>query len=219
MAAAKLMFEAGVGIVRSQPAPDEKALAKLRLQAAALGVAWREPYPELIRSLDPADPAHAALMQEATGVGRGAGYLAFDGEAPADAGHFAIAAPYAHATAPLRRLQDRHVLACCLAACAGEPVPDAIRAQLPLLPAAMAAGAKRARTVERGVVDLVEAVLLAGREGERFEAVVIDDGLVQLRDPAVRGKLEHDCPEPGTAVTVRLERADADARTVAFALA
>jgi exoribonuclease R len=219
MAAAKLMFDAGVGIVRSQPAPNEKALAKLRLQAAALGVAWREPYPELIRSLDPAEPAHAALMQEAAGVGKGAGYTAFDGEAPAGAEHFAIAAPYAHATAPLRRLQDRHVLACCLAACAGEPVPGAIRAQLPLLPKVMAEAARRARSVERGVVDLVEAVLLSGREGERFDAVVVDDGVVQLRDPAVRGKLERDCPAPGSEVLVRLERADPAARLVVFAVA
>lgn len=218
MAAAKLMLDAGVGVLRTQPSADPKALARLRRQAAALGVPWREPYAEFIRSLDPAQPAHAALMQEATGVGRGAGYTAFDGEPPAEADHFAIAAPYAHATAPLRRLQDRHVLACCLAACAGGPVPDTVRAQLPRLPDAMAAGTKRARVVERGVVDLVEAVLLAGREGERFEGVVIDDGVVQLRDPAVRGRIEHGSPEPGTEVAVRLDRADPATRTVAFSV-
>ncbi|HEV2999692.1 MAG TPA: RNB domain-containing ribonuclease, partial [Solirubrobacteraceae bacterium] len=111
LAAARLMLDAGVGVLRTQPAADAKALARLRRQAAALGVPWREPYPEFIRSLDPARPEHAALMQEATGVGRGAGYTAFDGEPPVGAHHFALAAPYAHATAPLRRLQDRHVLA------------------------------------------------------------------------------------------------------------
>ena len=216
MAAARLMLDAGVGILRTQGPPDEKALARLRRQAAALGVPWVEPYPEFIRSLDPARPAHAALMQEATGVGRGAGYVAFDGEPPAEAHHFALAAPYAHATAPLRRLQDRFVLECCLAACAGEEAPPAIRAALAGLPAAMAAGTKRARTVERGVVDLVEAVLLQGREGERFAAVVIDEELVQLRDPAVRGRVEGGCPEPGSEVAVRLERADPATRTVAF---
>ena len=42
-------------------------------------------------------------------VARGAGYTAFDGEAPAETEHFAIAGAYAHATAPLRRLQDRYV--------------------------------------------------------------------------------------------------------------
>ena len=134
-------------------------------------------------------PAHAAAMHEATAVGWAAGYTAFDGEPPADAGHFAVAAEYAHATAPLRRLQDRYVAECCLAACAGTPVPDWVRAALPDLPAAMTAGAQRAGRVERGVVDLVEAAILAGREGERFDAVVIEDGVVQLRDPAVRGRL------------------------------
>ena len=219
MAAAALMLRAGVGILRTQPAPDEKALARLRRTAEALGVPWREPYPEMIRSLDPSLPAHAAVLHEATGVGRGAGYTAFDGTLPAEPGHWAIAAPYAHATAPLRRLQDRYVLAICLAASCGERVPDHVRAALPSLPVAMAAATKRARTVERGVVDLVEAVLLAGREGERFDALVVDEGLVQLRDPAVRGRLEHGCPDPGTEVSVRLERADPETRTVAFAAA
>jgi hypothetical protein len=82
----------------------------------------------------------------------------------------------------------------------------------------MSAGAHRAGTVERGVVDLVEAAVLAGREGERFDAVVIDDGLVQLGDPAVVGRLADGGPSPGRAVSVRLERADLDARTVLFAV-
>ena len=219
MAAAAVMLEAGCGILRTQPMPDERALARLRRQAAALGVAWPAdtPYPELIRGLDPTVPAHAALMQEATGVGRGAGYTAFDGTPPAEREHFAIAAAYAHATAPLRRLQDRYVSECCLAACAGEPPPDWVRADLPSLPATMAAAARRANAAERAVVDLVEAVLLAGREGERFDAVVIDDGLVQLRDPAVRGRLEGGSAAPGTEIAVRLTCADPATRTVVFA--
>jgi hypothetical protein len=81
----------------------------------------------------------------------------------------------------------------------------------------MTAGLRRARAVERGVVDLVEAVLLAGREGECFDALVIDDGLVQLREPAVRGRLEDDAP-PGSEVSVRLRRADPFTRTVVFSL-
>ena len=172
-----------------------------------------------MRGLDPARASHAAIMHEATGVGHGAGYTVIDG-APSDgATHFAIAAPYAHATAPLRRLQDRYVSECCLAAQAGTPPPAWVRAALAGLPAAMERGAKRARAVERGVTDLVEAVLLSGREGERFEAVVVDDGVVQLRDPAVRARLEGAAPEPGSEVTVRLERADPAARTVVFAVA
>jgi hypothetical protein len=66
------------------------------------------------------------------------------------------------------------------------------------------------------VVDLVEALLLQGRDGERFDAVVIDDGLVQLRDPAVRARVEGDCPAAGSEVSVRLDRSDPATRTVAF---
>ncbi|HEY3020928.1 MAG TPA: RNB domain-containing ribonuclease [Solirubrobacteraceae bacterium] len=221
MAAAALMLRAGYGILRTQPRPDERALARLRRQAAALRVDWpaATSYAEFVRGLDPSVPAHAALLQEATGVGRGAAYTAFDGTPPAEPDHFAIAAPYAHATAPLRRLQDRFVSECCLAARAGAPPPAWARAGLAALPAAMAAGDRRAHAVERGVVDLVEAVLLAGREGERFDAVVVDDGLVQLREPAVRARLEGGCPAPGSEVGVRLDRADPATRTVAFSLA
>ena len=221
MAAAEMMLSAGAGILRTQPEPDARDLARLREQARALRVQWPSAmtYPEFVRSLDPALPAHAALMHEATGVGRGAGYTAFDGQPPEDPRHFAIAAPYAHATAPLRRLQDRYVAECCLAA-AGAPLPGWVRAALPELPAAMAAADKRARTVERAAVDLVEALLLAGREGERFEAVVIDDGLVQLREPAVRARLgDGACPAPGSEVAVVLERSDPAKRAVSFSVA
>src|SRR4051794_39246826 len=152
MAAAQLMLDAGVGILRTQPPPDERSLSRLRRQAHALAVAWPPtmPYPDFIRTLDPALPAHAALMQEATGVGRGAGYTAFDGAPPAAPEHFAIAAAYAHATAPLRRLQDRFVSECCLAACAGGAPPDWVRAGLAELPKAMASGGGRAEAGGRG---------------------------------------------------------------------
>jgi exoribonuclease R len=218
MAAAQLMLRAGTGVLRTQPPPDERSLERLRRQAHALGAAWPRsmPYPDFVRSLDPSRPGHAALMHEAAGVGHGAGYTAFDGEEPAEATHFAIAGAYAHATAPLRRLQDRYVSECCLAASAGTPVPDWVHAGLAALPAAMAAGGRRAGTVERGVVDLVEAALLAGREGELFGAVVIDEKLVQLAEPAVRGRLVGHAPAPGSDIEARLTVADMRTRTVTF---
>jgi exoribonuclease R len=221
VAAAELMLRAGVGILRTQPPPSDRALDRLRRQARALGVTWPQDasYAEFVRGLDARLPAHAAVLEEATGIGAGAGYTVFDGTPPEAPEHFAVAAPYAHATAPLRRLQDRFVSECCLAACAGTPPPDWVRAALPELPAAMAAATRRARAVERGVIDLVEAVLLQGREGERFDALVIDEGAVQLADPAVRAKVDGDaCPPPGSEVSVRLDRADAQTRTVAFSI-
>src|SRR6478672_9395443 len=69
MAAAALMLRAGVGILRTQPPPDERALARLRRTAIALGVDWPQgvSYAEFVRRLNPAIAAHAAVMHEATG--------------------------------------------------------------------------------------------------------------------------------------------------------
>jgi len=218
MAAASIMLEAGVGVLRVQPPPDQRALARLRLQARALGAGWPldVPYGEFIRSLDPAVPGQAALLQEAAGIGRGAGYESFDGAPPASHGHFSIAADYAHATAPLRRLQDRWVSECCLAAFAGVDPPDWVRAGLAALPEQMREGDRRAAAVEHGVVDLVEAIVLSERVGERFAGTVIDERLVQLAEPAVRAPVEGDCPEPGVEVEVELLAADPGTRSVRF---
>ncbi len=221
IAAAQLMLDARVGILRTQPAPEAKALERLRRQAWALSVPWpaEQSYAAFIAGLDPAAPAHAALLREATGVGHGAGYTAFDGELPASPEHFALATTYAHATAPLRRMQDRYVSECCLAACAGTPVPGWVRSALGQLAGEMSAGTHRANAVERGVIDLAEALVLKDRVGQTFAGVVVDDRLVQLADPAVRAKIDGPCPEPGAEVTVRLERADPATRTVTFTVA
>ncbi len=221
MAAAGLMLKAGVGILRTQEAPDERSLSRFRLQAEALGHEWPEetPYPEFIRSIDPADPRGAALLQEAAGIGRGARYEAFDGDPPAeiaDRFHFSIAADYAHATAPLRRLQDRYVSECCIAAATGEPPPEWVRAGLTALPDLMQEADRRASAVERGVVDLVEAMILTGREGETFDALVVDHDTLQLVEPAVRTRIEGECPEPGVRVRARLVAVDTALRSVSF---
>jgi exoribonuclease R len=223
MAAAGLMLEAGIGILRTQEPPGERALARLRLQARALGHPWEEgvPYGEFVRGLDPAEPRAAALLQEAADAGRAARYEAFDGNPPrdvADRFHFSIAADYAHATAPLRRLQDRWVSECCLAASAEAEPPAWVREGLAALPNAMREGDRRAAAVERGVIDLVEALILAGGEGQRFEGTVIDEETVQLADPAVRGPVAGGCPEPGSTVEVELLAADPATRKVSFAV-
>jgi hypothetical protein len=57
--------------------------------------------------------------------------------------------------------------------------------------------------------------VLEHRVGETFDAVVIDDGTVQLLDPAVRGRCDGD-PPVGRAVRVRLVTADVATRTVRF---
>jgi exoribonuclease R len=179
-------------------------------------------YAEVVHALDPANPRHAALLEEATSLLRGAGYTAFDGGVPEHATHAAVAAEYAHATAPLRRLVDRYVSETCLALWAGDEVPDWVREALPALPKEMAEADRRAHELERQCVALMEAAVLHGREGEEFAAVVVEaenaHGTVQLADPAVRAACDGVLPV-GEAVGVRLVEADVARRSVRFELA
>jgi exoribonuclease R len=226
MCAATMMLDARVGVLRTLPPADPRDVERLRSSARALGVPWPDgaDHADVVRALDAAVPAQAALLTEATTLLRGAAYVAFDGEAPGQPLHAAIAAPYAHATAPLRRLVDRFVGEVCLAASAGDDVPGWARAALPDLPALMAAGDRRASAYERGCVDLVEAALLSSRVGEEFDAVVVDvrdggeSGVVQLRDPAVRGRVAGAALPLGTDVRVRLDEVSVPDRTVRFVL-
>lgn len=90
----------------------------------------------------------------------------------------------------------------------------------------MAEGTRRANTVERACVDLVEAALLEGRVGELFDAYVVDvgdrnpaTGTVHLREPAIVGRIEGGtAPLPlGERLRVRLTRAGPASKTVLFA--
>lgn len=229
MAAARLMADTGTGILRTLPIAPDGAVARLRRSAQALRVDWPHhvPYAEVVRSLDPARSNHAAFLQECTTLLRGAGYTAFDdGELPDPSVHAAVADLYTHCTAPLRRLVDRYASELCLAATAGTQPPAWVREALPALPKEMAEGSRRAGTVERACVDLVEAALLEGRVGELFDAYVVDVqdrdpavGTVHLRDPAVVGRIEGGTdPLPlGERLRVRLTRAGPASKTVLFA--
>jgi exoribonuclease R len=228
MAAASLMTEARVGVLRTLPPADPRDLARLRRVARALGVPWPDDvgYPDLIRSLDPSRPAHAALLTASTRLLRGSGYAAFEGTLPEQPLHAAIASTYTHCTAPLRRLVDRYAGEVCVAICAGEEVPDWVRRALPGLPDTMQGSSRRAGAYERGVLDLVEAVVLEGHVGDRFEGVVVevdekdpDHGQVLLTDPAVEAKVRAAADHPlelGTRTAVRLLEADVERRTVHF---
>ena len=220
MCAAELMLEAGVGVLRTLPAPEEKQVERLRRVAAALGIDWPrdERAGDVVRRLDPLRPREAAFLEEAASLLRGAGYASFDGSPPAGAWHGGLAAPYAHVTAPLRRLADRYAAEACLAAA---PPPAWLREALPRLPEEMAAGGRAAAAMERASVDLVEALLLEDRVGEHFDAMAIDrmgDAAVevQLADPAVRARCEGAGLEPGRELTVRLVEADPRRRAVRF---
>jgi exoribonuclease R len=228
MAAARLMVDAGVGILRTLPAPDGALVARLRRQARALSVPWpdEQPHGELLAGLDRSDPAQLTLLHAAGSLFRGAGYTALGAGVEAEAAtHAAVAAPYAHVTAPLRRLVDRFGLVVAHSLCAGRPVPAWVLEALPDLPGLMAASDQLAGRFERACLDTVEAAVLSHRVGEVFTAVVVDvsqpkdgspgTGKVQLLSPAVlascAGPLER-----GTHVRVRLAQADPGTGTVRF---
>ncbi|MCX4969003.1 RNB domain-containing ribonuclease [Streptomyces sp. NBC_00654] len=229
MAAARLMTEAGTGILRTLPVAPDGAVARLRRSARALRIDWPHhvPYAEVVRSLDPGKSDHAAFLQECTTLLRGAGYTVFEhGELPTPAVHAAVAELYTHCTAPLRRLVDRYAAELCLAAVAGNEPPDWVREALAALPKEMAEGTRRANTVERGCVDLVEAALLKDRIGQVFEAYVVDVkdrepavGTVHLADPAVVARIEGGTARLplGERLNVRLIRADPGSAKVLFA--
>ncbi|WP_327655266.1 RNB domain-containing ribonuclease [Streptomyces sp. NBC_00483] len=228
MAAADLMLAAGTGILRTLPAAPDGAVGRLRRTAHALHIEWPHhvPYSDLVRSLDPRIPHQAAFLQECTTLLRGAGYTAFrGGETPALATHAAVAAPYTHCTAPLRRLVDRYASELCLAACAERGVPEWVLTALDGLPKEMADGTRRANTVERECVDIVEAALLRHRVGEVFDAVVVDvkdrepaAGTVQLTEPAVVARVEGGAAALplGERLRVRLTQADPGSTKVLF---
>ncbi len=222
--AAALMLAGGVGLLRTLPPPAPEAVAALRRIAPALGVDWPDGARpgDVVAALDPARPGHAAFLEEAAGLLRGAAYTPLDGSPPEQPGHGGVGSPYAHVTAPLRRLVDRFGTEVCLALSAGrEPDPE-VRAALPELPALMAASDRRTRAVERAVVDATEAHLLRDRVGEVFEAVVVEAedsrGTVVLPEPAIRGRCAG-ALTAGTRVRVRLVEADPGRRSVRFELA
>ncbi|GAA4688601.1 RNB domain-containing ribonuclease [Nocardioides nanhaiensis] len=226
--AASLMVYARVGLLRTLPPPDPRDVQRLHRTAAGLGIEWpaEQLYPDFIRSLDPSVPAHAAMVVASTRLLRGSGYVAFDGEVPAEPQHSALASEYAHVTAPLRRLADRYAGEVCVALCAEQEVPGWVLEALPRLPGEMAASTQRARAYERAVTDLVEAGLLAHRVGEQFDAVVVsveqDDprrGVVMLRTEGVEARVVGAQELPlGTEVVVTLAQADVESRTVEFRL-
>ena len=229
MAAADIMLQGKVGILRTLPDPDPGSIANLRQTAARLHLAWppQRAYPEFIDALDPTDPAQVAMLVACTRVLRGAGYAAFHGTPPAQPEQSALAAEYTHATAPLRRLVDRYAGEVCVALCAGEPVPEWALEKLDALPATMAGSDHRAGQFEHAAIDLLESVVLSTRVGEVFSAIVtnIEDGdaragTVMIHDPAVETRVNADRDLPlGESVSVKLMEADPAHRSVRFELA
>lgn len=230
MCAADLMIKARIGLLRTLPDPDQATIVELKQSARALGVEWREDQgPACVLSgLDPREPRALAVFTEASRLLRGAGYVSFDGAVPQQTRHTGVGAPYAHVTAPLRRLVDRFTTEVCLALHAGAAVPAWTRQALPHLPEVMAASDRLAARAERACLDQVESWLLADRVGDMFEAVVLrnsdDSGGahaagnadVFVTDPPVLGRCFGVGLREGRRMQVRLVEADPATRKVQF---
>lgn len=220
LAVAATLQAHGTGLFRVMAPPDARTVRRLRFSARAFGVDWPAAMTleQFERTLHASDPRHAALMLAIRRAGSGASYAPWRaGETP---WHSAVAAPYAHASAPLRRLADRYVVQAALAVANGRPVPDAAAQAFATLPGVMARADSLSGQIERAVIDLAEAVMLRGREGAVFEAVVTDvderGARIQLEAAPIVARAAANHVTPGDTVRVRLVSVDIERRSIRF---
>ncbi|MEO6716019.1 MAG: RNB domain-containing ribonuclease [Novosphingobium sp.] len=220
LAIADALLAAKAGLFRIMAAPDARAIARLRHTAKAFELIWpdAQALSDFEKLLDPADPRAAAFMLAIRRAGNGAAYEPYhDGVIP---WHAAMAATYAHGTAPLRRLADRYVVRAALAVANGEQVPAAVTEAFARLPQVMAKADARDNQIARAVIDLAETAILSGREGEVFDAVVTDIGesgaRIQLCEAPVVARTAAHSVQPGDKIRVRLLSADTEKRLLQF---
>lgn len=230
MLAARIMIDGGIGILRTMPAPEAEAVADFRGRVAALGLPWRPEldYGAFLRSVPRNTARGIAALHAASSLFRGADYTVFGPgpldplpEAPAQA---AIAAPYAHVTAPLRRLVDRWGLVICEALCAGSGgseagdsdsaaaplnsgalVPEWVYESLPELPSLMRASSARAGRIAAEALDRVEAALLQEHLNSDLDATVLEvrgpRARVLITDPPVTAAAHWSQPDDSASPT------------------
>jgi exoribonuclease R len=223
LAVADSLYSHGTGLFRVMPEPDDWAIRRLRHSAKALGVDWPKDVSleQRQKNLDPNDPKQAAFMLAIRRAGAHASYAPFKvGERP---WHSAMRATYVHATAPLRRLADRYVTEAALAVANGQAVPAWVSAAFQRLPDVMNRAEARAGQVDSAVLELAEAVVLAGRVGETFAGTVTDidqrGARIQLADPAVITRIPPNGAAVGDPVRLRLDEVDPTRRLSRFSIA
>lgn len=242
--AARLMLDAKVGLLRTLPEAPADTITELRGIAEALRLTWHpdQHLGEFLDAVDVNTPEGLAMMRWSTTALRGAGYTTFNGNPPEITTHAGIGGPYAHVTAPLRRLGDRFATEICLAHVAGHPIPQWVLDQLEQLPAILESTSRTANAVDRACVDLTEAVVMSARVGEQFDVDVLRGapapapdtshhegskdakkkthpaGEVFLLEPPVFGTATGPL-EQGKRATVTLTVADPVKRRVSFAAA
>ncbi|MGB3735464.1 MAG: RNB domain-containing ribonuclease [Ilumatobacter sp.] len=233
MAIADALWEAEAGLFRTMPPVDDRRLGRLRHTARAFGLDWPRAVSlkDFEQSLPAGDARTSAFQLAIRRAAGGASYTPYeeferDG-GPKDGGvkdgkpwHAALAATYVHATAPLRRLADRYVIEATLAIANGRDVPDEVSEAFPELPSAMRRGDTLANRVDRAAIDLAEAILLQGRQGDVFDAVVTDEddrgARIQVSEPAVVARTVARRVDPGDAIQVKLVSVDVTERRIEF---
>ena len=156
-------------------------------------------------------------------IGRGEYTLVLPGgEAP---GHFGLAVKdYTHSTAPNRRFPDLITQRLLKAAMAGAPLPYTIP-ELEGLAKHCTEREDDATKIERRVRKSAAALLLSGRLGEAFDAIVTGAGpkgtWVRLFRPPTEGRLEHGFAglDVGDRVRVKLIHTDVERGFIDFARA
>lgn len=223
LALADVLYSHSTGLFRIMRDPGRRATSRLRHTAVALGVDWppHVPLKQREQSLDPNNAKEAAFMLAIRRAGEGASYSPFD---PAERPyHSAMAATYAHGTAPLRRLADRYVTEAVLAIATGRPVPNWTQQAFGLLADVMNRAEARAAQIDSAVVELAEAVVMKPRLGEEFHGRVTDiderGARIQLCSEAVVTRVNVDGLEVGAAVSVKLVEDDPARRLTRFELA
>ncbi len=232
-AIAEALWEAKTGLFRTMPPVDERQIGRLRNTARAFGLDWPKETSlgDFERSLPNDDPRTSAFQLAIRRASGGASYTPYEEiaapDGPADGGvkdgrpwHSALAATYVHATAPLRRLADRYVIEAMLAIANGRTVPDEVEVAFAELPEAMRSGDQLAIRVDRAAIDLAEAILMQGREGDVFDAVVTDEddrgARIQIVEPAVVARTVARRIDPGDEIQVKLTAVDVAERTIDF---
>lgn len=221
MAVADAMLAHHTGLFRVMSEPDASKMAGLRNTAQVLGLDWPQSASlrDYQKTLDAADPKQAAFMLEIRRASQGASYQPYqDGVVP---WHAAVAATYAHATAPLRRLADRYVIRATLAIANGQAVPDVVTQAFARLPKVMGRADAHASQINRAVIDLAEAAMLQDRVGETFAAIVTDlsdrGARVQLADLPVVANINATGLGMGERVSLKLVSADPAQRRIVLA--
>jgi len=220
IAIAQVLLAAKTGLFREMPPPDERAIARLRNTARALGLSWpaNATYSQFERAIDATTNAGATFQLAVRRFTGRAQYLPYTpGHIP---WHAALGATYTHATAPMRRLADRYVLEAALDVVNGRSVSESCMAAFGRLPSVMAAADSREGAIERAVIELAETTLLVGHEGEQFAATVTElderGARIQLRDLPVLARVDAYRIGVGQELEVRLVSSDPVRRELRF---